>query len=133
MRNQGKRPPRAVVLSVAIHATSQVAGFAYYAASGRFPHSIFGWVVWFIVACILFCYLRAIYLGYNWVRWLSVALVALSLAILWWTLLILHSHADRVVYLAQQVVDITAAVLLFVPGTAEWYGSNYSVKRTLAS
>jgi hypothetical protein len=131
LRNPGKRPPRTVVFSVAIHAASLVAGCVYYAASGQFPRSMSGWAAWVIVACILFLYLRAIYLGYNWARWLSVALVVIGLAILWWALPTLHTHTDRVIYLVQQFIDITAAVLLFVPGSAGWYRSNYSVKQTL--
>jgi len=124
-----RQPPRTVVISVAIHATSQALGFAYYAAIGKFPHSIAAGATWLAAFCVLFFYLRAIYMGYNWVRWLSVALAVSSLAFLPWFLPTLGTQA-KIVTLIQQVVDSTAAALLFLPSSRPWYRSNYSSKRT---
>ena len=125
-----RQPPRAVVISVAIHATSQALGFVYYAAIGKFPHSLAGGVAWLGAFCVLFLYLRAIYLGYNWVRWLSVVLAVSSLAFLPWFLPTLGSQATKIVTLVQQAIDSTAAALLFLPSSRPWYRSNYSSKRT---
>jgi hypothetical protein len=127
---QIRRPPRAVAISVAIHATSQALGFAYYAAIGKFPHSIAAGAAWLAAFCVLFFYLRAIYLGYNWVRWLSVALAVSSLGFLPWFLPTLDTQATKVVTLIQQAVDTTAAALLFLPSSRPWYRSNYSSGRT---
>ena len=125
---QPRRPPRAVVVSVAIHATSQASGFVYYAAIGKFPHSIGTGVVWLAAFCLLFLYLRAIYLGYNWVRWLSVILAAASLVYLPWYLPSLGAQANKVIFLIEQAMDSTAAVLLLLPSSGRWYRPNYSFK-----
>lgn len=122
--------PRAVVVSVAIHAVSQAAGFVYYIAIGRAPHSVGAALAWLVGICALTFYLRAIYVGQNWARWLSVALAVLFVAGLPWVLPVLGSHTSKLVYLVQQAVDSTAAVLLLVPASSRWYRSNYSSKRT---
>lgn len=127
---QVRRPPRAVVISVAIHATSQALGFACYVAIGKFPHTLAAFAAWWVAFCILFIYLRRIYLGYNWVRWLSVALAVSSLALLPWFLPTLSSKVIKLVTLIQEAIDTTAAALLFLPSSRPWYRSNYSSKRT---
>jgi hypothetical protein len=127
---QIRRPPRPVVISVAIHATSQTLGFLYYAAIGKFPHSLAGGFAWLAAFCVLFLYLRAIYMGYNWVRWLSVILAVSSLALLPWFLPTVGAQSTKVVALIQQAIDSTAAALLFLPSSRPWYRSNYSSKRT---
>jgi hypothetical protein len=123
-----QRPPRAVVTSVAIHATSQALGFICYAALGKYPHSFSAAITWLVAICVLYFYLRAIYAGYNWVRWLSVVLAAWGIAIIPWGLPYLGIQAAKVIYLAQQAVDATAAILLLLPSSARWYRSNYSFK-----
>ena len=125
---QSRRPPHAVVISVAIHAASHASGFIYYAAIGKFPHSIGAGVMWLVAFCLLFLYLRAIYLGYNWVRWLSVILATSSLALLPWYLPTLGAPANKAIFLIEQVIDSTAAALLFLPSSRPWFRSNYSFK-----
>jgi hypothetical protein len=122
--------PRSVVISVAIHAASQAAGFAYYIGIGRGPHSAGAALGWLVAICVLTFYLRAIYVGHNWSRWLSVALAVLFVACLPWVLPTLGSQVGKLLYLVQQALDCTAAVLLFLPSSSQWYRSNYSFQRT---
>ena len=130
---QRRRPPSAVQLSVAIHAISPAVWFIYYVAIGRYPHSVVGWLMWLFAMCVLGAYFRAIYVGYNWARWLSVVLVVLVLALLPYTWPTLHTAPDKVLRVVGLAIHITAAVLLFLPSSGQWFGSNYSVNRTLTS
>ena len=131
--NRNERPPRAVMLSVAIHAIGTALGFIYFAAVGRSPQSVSGWLIWLFVICILFFYYRAVYVGYNWARWLSTIFVVLGVALLPYTLPTVHAESEKVVRLIQLTFHATAAILLFLPSSGWWFRSNYSVKRTLTS
>jgi hypothetical protein len=122
--------PRSVVISVAIHAVSQAVGSVYYIVIGRGPHSVGIGLAWVVAIGVLVFYLRAIFAGHNWARWLSVAFAALFVAVLPWVLPTLGSHASKLVYLVQQAMDVTAAVLLLLPASGRWYRSDYSSKRT---
>ncbi|WP_157475478.1 hypothetical protein [Lysobacter sp. Root494] len=117
-------PPRVVMASVAIHAASFALGFGHTFVTKGLPDSAGRIFAWLVVFSIIYFYLRAIYLGSNWIRWLSIFLTALGIIALPWSL----PTTGKAIYITQEIMVIVSCILLLLPSSARWYRPNNSFK-----
>lgn len=120
--------PRPVSTSIWLHAVSYFIGFAQVSFTKGLPDSATKLVVWLFVLIVIYAYLRGIYSGRNWVRWLSVVLTACGTVVIPWHLPGISNFSGKAVYLTQCALLIAAAILLFVPASRAWYRPNKSVQ-----
>ena len=120
--------PRNVSTSVWLHAVSYFLGFAEVVITKGAPDSAGKLVAWLLVLAIFSAYLRGIYAGRNWLRWLSVALTTYGIVAMPWQLPSIPSLTGKAVYLLQCVLIAGAAALLFAPASRGWFRPNKSSK-----
>jgi hypothetical protein len=117
-------PPRSVKASVAIHAASFTLGFGHTFATKGLPDSAGRVFAWILVLSVIYFYLRAIYRGRNWVRWLSICLTALGLITLPWSL----PATGKWIYITQEIMLLVSSILILLPASSRWYRPNNSFK-----
>jgi hypothetical protein len=115
------RPPRTVVVAVALLTASFIAGFARSIAVNPWNHPILNAFILFIIVAITYAALRALYEGKNWVRWVVAILIVYGCATLALHVARLPGPPARYLYVAQGVVQLVATVLLFLPTSNRWF------------
>lgn len=121
-------PPRTVKTSVAIHACSYALGFMYAFATKGLPDSIGAVVAWLFAFTVIYFYLRAIYRGRNLVRWLSIGLTIFGTVALPWSLADIPTTVAKTIYVIQDILLLTAGILLLVPASSQWFRPDRSCK-----
>jgi hypothetical protein len=64
----------------------------------------------------------------NWVRWLTIAIIALGFLFTPWSRLVLSTDFDSVIYILQASLQGLAVILLLLPSSGRWYRPNNSFK-----
>jgi hypothetical protein len=81
-------------------------------------------VVLLVFIGIVYAIARGLYVGKNWLRWLSIVGIFGGLLFLPWSLQTIHPGWDRVTYVGQGFVQGVAATLLLLPASGRWYRSS---------
>jgi hypothetical protein len=82
----------------------------------------------FLVLALIYIYLRALYRGRNWVRWLSVAFTVAGILYLPSTLHAETAFWAKGIYVVQALLTGTATILVLLPASGRWYRPNNSSK-----
>lgn len=90
------------------------------------PDSTGAFVVWLLTLALVYAYLRGIYAGRNWLRWLSVAFTMFGIVSMPWHLPSITTLSGKTVYSIQCALLAVAAALLFAPESRAWFRPNKS-------
>jgi hypothetical protein len=118
-------PPREIVAAVAGQCISIAVGVGTFAVMGAFPKPWWGTLIfWTVLSGLLYLFFRALLRGANWVRW--VLLVTAILGILGATphLSAPQEQWRRVLFIFQDVVQVTTVALLFLPASSRWFSGS---------
>lgn len=124
------KPPVTVFLAVCLHTASYTLGFVRMFVATGFRHPAITYVTWLLVVAIVFVYLKALYKGRNWVRWLSVVLATIGVLYMSRAFELLVTPWARYTYFVQAILVSAAAILVLLPASNKWYRPNHSPKPT---
>ena len=120
---QKEAPPSTVVAAVWILVASFAFGYARILATKGWFTSVASVIGMLIFFGLVYAIARALYVGKNWLRWLSICAIVGGLLFLPWSLQTIHPGWERAIYVGQGLVQGVAAALLLLPASGRWYRS----------
>ena len=118
-----RQRPWSVAVATFCVALSYLAGLVSWIFTAHWREIIVPFI--YAAACaLIFFYVRALYRGRVWARWIAVIAAGFSIYGLPRAFARFTGEFAQVRFLAQTLLDVSAAVLLLLPSSGRWFSPN---------
>jgi hypothetical protein len=116
-----KQPPRAVIIACTLLGASFLLAVVRSVIAGGWDNPGERVLGVLILVALTSAVVFGLYRGVNWLRWLSIVLIALGLLLLPFSLGAIPGTTELLIHLSQGILQGGCAALLLLPSAAAWF------------